>query len=172
MVMKELTLPKKLQSKKAIQKSVGRYYYTDDSDVAKRLKDAKQRGYMNKDDLMAVAQWKSPRILPVCERNKEEDIKGFSKISFATRSDHARISALQAIEGVRFPMASVILHFVFPDDYPIIDQRVMNCVGGSTTISYSGWRSYVDFCKRTADEFGVSLRELDKALWAYDKTTQ
>lgn len=62
-------------------------------------------------------------------------------------------------------MASVILHFAFPDDYPILDVMAMDTVGGSTHYTYDKWIEYKDLCCRTAKQHGISLRTLDKALW-------
>jgi hypothetical protein len=66
-------------------------------------------------------------------------------------------------------MASVILHFAFPKEYPILDVRAMNTVGGSTLYNFERWMSYVGLCRDTARKHDVSLRTLDKALWAADK---
>lgn len=66
-------------------------------------------------------------------------------------------------------MASVILHFAFPDQYPILDVRAMNSVGASKHYTLAKWTQYSELCRDAAAEHGVSLRTLDKALWAYDK---
>ena len=66
-------------------------------------------------------------------------------------------------------MASVILHFTFPDRYPIVDERAMNSVGGSTRYTFEKWLSYVKLCRQKASDYGVSMRVLDQALWTYDK---
>jgi len=62
-------------------------------------------------------------------------------------------------------MASVILHFGFPDRYPILDARAMDTVGGPTQYTFERWIEYKNLCSRTAIQHGVSMRTLDKALW-------
>jgi len=66
-------------------------------------------------------------------------------------------------------MASVILHFAFPDQYPILDVRAMNTVGGSTFYKFERWLEYLELCRTTAEGHGITMRTLDKALWALDK---
>jgi hypothetical protein len=66
-------------------------------------------------------------------------------------------------------MASVFLHFAFSDTYPILDVRAMNSVGGSTLYTFERWVKYVDLCRTTAATHGITIRTLDKALWAFDK---
>lgn len=66
-------------------------------------------------------------------------------------------------------MASVILHFAFPERYPIIDVRVMRAVGEPAHYSFNRWIKYAECSRRAADAMGVSIRELDRALWVLDK---
>ena len=86
-----------------------------------------------------------------------------------TPEDSVRIGALLALRGVQWPMASVILHFAFPDRYPILDVRAMNTVGGSTLYTFERWLEYLELCRATAKTHGITMRTLDKALWAFDK---
>ena len=69
-------------------------------------------------------------------------------------------------------MASTILHFVFPECYPIIDIRAMSTLGGPDPSRFNRdfekWKEYYELCRNTAKEYGVSLRDLDRALWTYD----
>ena len=70
-------------------------------------------------------------------------------------------------------MASTILHFVpvcvFPKrargGYPVLDQKTMKAVGGSTNYNFNRWMEYIERCRDTAQKFNVTLRELDRALW-------
>lgn len=105
-------------------------------------------------------------------RNAMAEIKEISAVSFATQSERLRINVLLALRGVRWPMASVILHFAFPDRYPIMDVRAMNTVGGSTHHTFEKWQEYGDLCRETAAARGGTMRELDKVLWVFDKGLQ
>ena len=133
-----------------------------------RMSEAARRGYMTRDDLIAVARWKwrGARTRQLCAKNTAAEVEEISRVSFAANSERLRIGVLLCLCGVQWPMASVILHFAFPDRYPILDVRAMDAVEGSTHYTYERWSQYVELCRRTAAENGVSMRTLDKALWA------
>lgn len=146
-------------------------YNYPDADLATALRKAVQRGYMTRDELVEVARWKwkggGPRRLAA--ENTEDDVREITRISFATSSERLRITALLALKGVHWPMASVILHFAFPDRYPIFDVRVMHTVGGSKHYTLDSWLKYAELCRTTAQKLGVTMRVLDQALWQKDK---
>ena len=142
----------------------------EDERVARRLSAAVGRGYLDLQDLTCVAQWKSPRRVSLVEGNEEQDVREVSSVSFATKSERLRIGALRVLEGIEWPRASAILHFAFPDRYPILDVRAMRTVGGPLNgYTFRAWDEYTDLCVRTAAEYGVCMRQLDRALWTFDR---
>lgn len=147
------------------------YVYDADDVLGTRMEAAAQRGHMTREDLIAVARWKwrGGRTRQLCAENTEAEVVEITTASFGATSERLRIGTLLSLRGVQWPMASVILHFTFPDQYPILDVRAMNTVGGSPLYTYEKWVDYVGLCRRTAAEHGVSMRTLDKALWAFDK---
>ena len=147
------------------------YVYDEDDKLGDRLRLAVGRGHLTLDDLIAVARWKwrGGRTRQLVADNTEEEVREISSVSFAAKTERLRIGALLALRGVQWPIASVILHFAFPDRYPILDVRAMNTVGGSTLYTFGKWIEYVTLCRRKAAEFDVSMRVLDRALWAHDK---
>ena len=66
-------------------------------------------------------------------------------------------------------MASVILHFAFPNRYPVLDVRVMHTIDGPRSYNFSSWTRITEFCRNESAEYGVTMRELDRALWTYHK---
>jgi hypothetical protein len=159
-------------TKEEVQKFGKLYDYPgDDVELGKKLRIATERGNMTKNDLMAVARWKwrGGRTRQLVSENTAEEIREISTVSFAAKTERMRIGALLALRGVRWPMASVILHFAFPDKYPIFDVRAMNSVGSNTSYTFEKWIDYIKLCRKTATDFDVSLRVLDRALWEYDR---
>ena len=148
-----------------------RYVYDADDVLGARMEAAAKRGHMTRDDLIEVAKWKwrGGRTRQLCAQNTVAEVEEISAVSFAAKSERLRIGVLLALRGVQWPMASVILHFAFPDRYPILDIRAMNTVGGSTLYTFEKWNEYVDLCRQAAATHGVTMRTLDKALWAHDK---
>ena len=91
-------------------------------------------------------------------------MKENSNTSFTAKSERPRIGVLLALRGVQWPMASVILHFAFPDRYPILDVRAMKTVGGSTHYTFEKWNEYVDLCQKKTAACDITMRELEGAL--------
>ena len=134
-----------------------------------RMKDAGERGYMTRNDLLAVVTWKAKRAVRHARKNDEARVRKISGASFAAESEPARISGLLELHGIDWPIASLILHFAFPARYPILDTRVLAMLGGSTYYTPELWVEYTELCRNQAREYDVTLRELDKALWIYTR---
>ena len=71
------------------------------------------------------------------------------------------------------PTASTLLHFAFPDDYPILDVRALESLGlhgqeHRYTDRHSG-SSTSRLVDKLAMRHDVSMRTLDKALWQHSK---
>ncbi|MBA7702373.1 hypothetical protein ES703_111139 [subsurface metagenome] len=159
-------------SKAEVLKYSKQYEYSpDDYKLASQLAEARERGFMTRDELVMVAKWKwrGGRTRQLAVQNTEEEVQEITQSAFAAKSERLRIGALLALKGVNWPMASVILHFAFPDRYPILDIRAMETVGGSTLYTFEKWLEYVKLCQATANQLGVTMRELDRALWSIDK---
>jgi hypothetical protein len=89
-------------------------------------------------------------------------------------TERGRIEPLTLIDGVQWPMASVLLHIFHSDPYPILDFRALWSVDSDVPAVYTFefWWVYVTFCRATADANGVDMRTLDRALWQYSKENQ
>lgn len=142
-----------------------------DDDIEKILAAAADRGFMDLVDLVAVARWKwkGGRTAQLVKGNSDDDVREITAVAFSTTTERLRIGALLSLAGVDWPMASVILHFAFPDHYPILDVRAMRSVGGSAIYNFDRWMNFVRICRDKREEYAVSMRTLDKALWGFDK---
>ncbi len=146
---------------------LARQYDTDEDDnrVIEVMQAAVLRGYMTSGDLETIARWKSVRALPLVRANTSAEIGEVTKASFSAKTERLRIYALFALRGVSWPMASVILHFAFPNGYPILDIRAMKTVGSATNYTFEKWCAYTRLCRETIAEMDIDMRTLDKALW-------
>lgn len=81
------------------------------------------------------------------------------------------MAALLGLDGVGVPTASTLLHFAFPDRYPILDVRALQSLGCAARSAYpiSFWLEYLAACRNIADRHKVTVRTLDKALWEHSK---
>jgi hypothetical protein len=133
-----------------------------------------KRGWMTKDDLRIVAQWKAPRSAGHVEDNSEEYVKEITAFALAAATERSRIEVLTNLDGVRWPTASVILHFFHKEPYPIMDFRALWSVSLEMPAQYSFgfWWPYVEFCRILSRDTGLNMRTLDRALWQYSKENQ
>ena len=169
-----LTKPQVVQYAQAYMKLrsgfPGRNAGEADKCITECLKCAVEDG-MSLEVLHAVAQWKAGgRLRHLIDKNNEDNVLRVSRAAFAESNERLRIEKLTGLQGVSWPMASTILHFVFPECYPIIDIRAMSTLGGPdpSRFDFEKWREYCELCRNTAMEYDVSLRDLDRALWTYD----
>ena len=151
-----------------------RYAYADDSQVVAIGEAAGGRGWYTRDEFLTVARWKTPRSKSRCETNDASSVKEVTWLALSTPDERLRIAALTRLHGVQFPTASVLLHLAHGDRYPIIDYRALWSLGVEAPVSYSFgfWWAYTQVCRSLADEAGVSMRTLDRALWQYSKRHQ
>jgi hypothetical protein len=154
-----------------VEALAARFAFDTDDHVAAAGAAARRRGYYTKPELVLLCEWKTPRSKPRVALNTAGFVKGITRAAFATEDEAERMAALCVLRGVNAPTASVLLHFAFPDRYPIIDWRALESLGqreqASYTIKY--WLGYVDACRALAEEAGVTMRVLDKALWQYSR---
>ena len=167
---------------KEIRKWASRYSYTAsgaDADLEKVIEreispSVREKGFYTKDEFLTLCRWKSPRIVPNCERNEASFVEAATRAAFNTTHEHLRIAALTLLNGVSWPVASVLLHFGHREPYPILDFRALwsASVDSPSQYDFDFWWSYVECCRCLALDSGVSMRTLDRALWQYSKENQ
>ena len=142
-------------------------YPKDDQPCHAAGTEARRRGYYLRDELVLVCEWKTGRSRRLVARNTEEDIEFVTGEALSAPDEPTRMATMIWLWGVDVPSASALLYFAFPDDYPIIDVRALESLGQPQPRYYSikFWTEYLDACRTLAEELGVSIRTLDKALW-------
>lgn len=146
-----------------------------EDDITERIAPAfGERGHLTKAEFLAICAWKTPRSRPRCESNDESDIREVSRFALSTTSERARIQVWTMLSGVSWPTASVFLHFGFPDQYPILDFRALWSmqVDVPSQYTFALWWDYTQKCREIARRARVSMRTLDRALWAYSSENQ
>jgi hypothetical protein len=129
---------------------------------------------LTKSQFVRIGMWKSPRQKKRYENNDEHAVRELTEFSFTAKTEQARVGSLLALNGVSFPVASVILHFAFPERYPILDFRALWSLGWEQPKSYTleFWERYCAKMLDTASQFALPLRTVDKALWQYSREHQ
>ena len=165
-------VPPKRFSREWAEALAERYNYADDAAARAAGEAAVDRGWYTHDEFLAVVRWKSARVVPLAGENTAADIEDRSRAAFAAGDELTRVRALLELRGVGVPVASALLHFAFPDRYPILDFRALATLGDTrrrTTYVPDEWVEYVTRCRDLAAQNGVSMRVLDKALWQASK---
>jgi hypothetical protein len=149
-----------------------RFPSAGDDDVVAIGEAARARGFYTRDEFVAVCRWKTPRSAPRVGMNSSGDVERATRVALLeTSSEGERVDALRSLHGVDWATASVLLHLVYPERYPIIDRRALHALGVHPrgSYSYGFWQEYVDACVRLAAEAGVDGRTFDQALWQWSK---
>lgn len=132
---------------------------------------ARSRGHYTREELIEVCGWKTRRSASKVASSTEDAVVDATRRSLATADEALRMDAMLELNGVGVPTASALLHFAFPDDYPILDVRALESLGVKARTQYpvSFWLEYLAACRGLALRHGVHIRTLDKALWQYSK---
>lgn len=147
-------------------------YPKDESEITEGIKPyAMKRGYLMLEELQTVCLWKSARSKSRVASNLAEDVEALTKVFLETTNERLRIGSLQLLNGIEYPTASVFMHFIHPDPYPILDFRALEALGieKPAVYTFDFWYKYVLFTRQLAKENEVDMRTLDKALWQWSK---
>jgi hypothetical protein len=135
----------------------------------------KKQGFYTKEQLQAFCYWKSRRSKSRVARNPADYVESITYVALSTRSERLRIEILRLLSGVDWPSASVLLHFGHSDPYPILDFRALWSLGiekPKSMYNFDAWWEYTKYCRKLAKQAGMSMREIDRALWQYSKENQ
>lgn len=158
-----------------IKEIASRYEYSRNEDKIIQMRELIQKkGFLNKEQLLLVAKWKSPRSAGHVKKNSNVYIEEVTSFAFSASDERSKIETLTILDGVAWPTASVLLHLFHRERYPILDFRALWSVGLDVPkqYKYSFWVPYVTFCRNMADNNEVSMRILDRALWQHSKEKQ
>jgi hypothetical protein len=163
----------------------------DELDLLGRVGPAiRERGYYTVAELQRVNRWKLPteRNRKWLAKNSHHRVRAVTERALAA-PEPLQVYTLQLLHGVSAAVASALLIFPFPDVHTVIDFRVARAL---EALDKAGqlpdellWRQrpptdnswlppyppYLDACRRLAAHLGVSLRDLDRALWQWHKET-
>lgn len=153
---------------------VGRYSFEADPKIEHVRGLGHKPGYLTPEQLHDVCYWKSKRRAQLALSNAPEFVKEITSFAFHAKSEAARIGALTLLGGVSYPTASVVLHFCLDSSYPILDFRALWSLGIPKPAQYTPafWEDYLGCCRRLAKQHGLTVRELDQALWQFSKEEQ
>ena len=132
------------------------------------------RGHFTREEFLATYAWKTRRTLGRAQHYSEDEIADVTGVAFRQPDEKLRVCLLRVLDGVDWPVASTLLHVGCDPSYPILDFRAVWSLGSEVPahVSFELWWAYVEACRALAARAGVTVRELDRALWAYSEANQ
>jgi len=144
------------------------------ADKERKMEDAGQRiagGDFSRRNLEIVCEWKSKRRIGLLTENTDAEIKQALKRARATSAADVKgaVSSLTGLAGVGVKMASAILTAIFPERYTVFDFRALEALGVENTENVDAYALYLEACRSMAKQYGVKLRDFDRANWQWSK---
>jgi hypothetical protein len=132
--------------------------------------------HLDKGHFVRLASWTSPRGSAAYARNASSLVRETTRLACRVLNERLKVHVLMALDGVNVTVAATVLHFFYPRRFPIFDRRARTTLTKAglwrkSRISDAGldaWQEYVAVMRRLSRRLRVSLRDLDKALYAYD----
>jgi len=148
-------------------------YADDDAEVLAIARAVRDRGHYTLDEFRRVCRWKTPRSAPLVGQNSSESVEAATRVALSeVGSERERIEALLELRGVGWPTASVLVHLVYPERFPILDKRALHALGvdaAPARYTFEYWEPYVAAYTQLLEQAGVDGRTLDQALWQWSK---
>lgn len=144
-------------------------------------------------ELQRISQWKlqSSRNHSNIQENTDEAVTQQFQSAITAATDREAIDALTELSGIGVPMASTMLTVAKPSHYAIIDYRAFRGLAGAKPeiVDSQQYADYAEFLehfrtylknpeayefymnhvREIADAEDLSARQVDMALWAFDK---
>jgi len=128
-------------------------------------------------DFFAIVIWKSNRAKTKIKRGLADASKTVETLMReVSQSDQpqAKVEVLLRVRGIGPAMASAILTVCYPETFTVLDYRAWETLQQASVDglpesypqSPEAYLVYCRACQTLADRMGLSLRELDRALWA------
>jgi hypothetical protein len=146
-----------------------------------RVRKARRRGFISRDEFLAMCRWKSPRALRHYQRNAAGRVREASRLALAARSERRRMEHLLALDGVSVPVASAILTLLDPRRYGVLDIRAWqmlyamrgvdaNPAGRGFTVGQ--WVRYLETLRWHASRLRVPVRAVEYTLFLCHRRRQ
>ncbi len=143
-------------------------------------KDIETHKTITKSTLKEILTWKSPRTKGKVDwNNYKEYLDKLNRI--LNLSEEEKINTILNLAGIGVSVGSTILHFIYPNKFPIVDFRTVRALQheryldktksvsfySGTAKGYKIYKSVILTIKKKYKRW--SLRQIDKALFAYHK---
>ncbi|MBM4141170.1 MAG: hypothetical protein FJ242_06735 [Nitrospira sp.] len=142
--------------------------------VGKVRSEIESNGSLTKETFVDILNWKAARV------KGRVDWQNVDRYLDATKrcreiEDMEKMRVLIDLQGIGVPVASTILHFIYPQSFPIIDQRTVDVLKHFGYIQhksrdlkrYPAFKEAILLLKQRYPRW--FLGEIDRAMFAYHK---
>lgn len=137
-----------------------------------------QGGDFSKENLRVMYRWKmaSRKYLKqeqkYFDKNSDESVARVLRyaVGAVSNGDVGRaFRELQSLEGIGLAVASAFLTAIFPEQFTVIDIIAFRALGvpEKTPLTVPLYIRYLSYCDHQARRLGISLRDMDRALWQW-----
>lgn len=122
-------------------------------------------------DLEAIALWKFPISVARIRDLAPETIRSETRAAFERSDPAEKLRTLTRLNGVGPSIATAILMFYDPETYTVMDPNAtaglaqLGCWPHAHESSIDRYEEYCRICRDLAAETGLSLRDVDRALF-------
>ncbi|MDT1064657.1 hypothetical protein RM190_22560 [Paracoccus sp. CPCC 101403] len=129
-------------------------------------------GQGSMDDAIRLVRWKEPyrtygRFLI---GNEWADVAAVIQDAVARLDQGDDLGAIRTLCRLRMvgvPTATAFACWLRGGEFPLIDVMALRALGYDGEINGRILRAYIAFCREDATRLGLSLRDLDRALWVH-----
>lgn len=148
----------------------------EEKDIREWLSTQQSPKYLNKEYFVRLGRWKTKRQTSKYKANEESKIIKATRSAYISSDILTKLRTLTKLRGVGVAVAATILHYLQSDQFPIFDYHARTTLKKAglwsrkiEDSSEKAWLEYVGIMRQLSNNLNVSLRDLDKALFAYDK---
>jgi len=175
-----MTLTRRLLEEQEVAYEAEEDQYAEEMKRLETLSESFEEGTWTWDDLEWIVRWKmtgSPfvgKVLDDFNSNDETFVTSQIEKTVAASSPGEKLTHLTEITGVAERMGSAFLLFMEPDRFTVLDWKAWGVLHENGYLpdempddpTVEDYLLYLGACWAIANEYDVSLRTLDMALWA------
>jgi hypothetical protein len=153
-----------------VEKDQNRY----DRILAAVAKEVASLGTLTQQTFLEIIEWKAARVKGKLSANYAEYSTAI-KAAYHTNGIATKVEVLVHLDGIGVPVASAVLHFIFPNEIPINDRRTVEILHAAGLVKHLSrdqqrfppFVAAILLIRSKCPQF--TLRQIDRAPFAYHK---
>jgi len=154
----------------------GKYDQIEETAILNWVSKQSEPKFLNKEYFIRLGRWKTPRYAATRETNDEHNIIETTGSAYLAKDDLLKLNILKRLKGVGVAVASTILYYLQPGNFPIFDFHARHTLIKAGRLSESEdndsdkvWLKYTKEIRQISSFHNKTIREVEKALFTYDK---